>query len=260
MHRKAASKPMTQLRGTARLGTLGLYFAFLLILPAAAETVASAKGYDAIKSIGVISAVGDSIHVSTKGLTVFSAHEDEISISDMGLDDELEKFIGEKITPRFNVQPIQYDRSQFSRSTNPGFMVLAAPPPIADIVKTLSASVDAYLVISKAAVPFGVNENALRAGFNIGKGGAFTDIFEMYAFIDITLFDAHNHLALAHMVYPAPISRFRGGTVESLPFDDSLWPADLQHFTQMQHDQLKDILSNDLHLIASKGLGQMGLL
>jgi hypothetical protein len=261
MLRKAASKPKARLRGAALLGTLGLYFTFLLGLPAAAETVAPAKGFDAVKSIGVISAVGDSIHAGTKGLTVFSTHEDQISILDMGLDGDLEKFVSEKINPRFNVQPIQFDRAQFSTSKDPEFVTIGTPPPpIAALVKALDAPVDAYLVISKAAVPFGVNEQALRPGFNIGKGGAFTDTFEMYAFIDITLFDARTHLKLAHAVYPAPISRLWGGTVESLPFNGSLWPTDLQHFTQMQHDQLKDILSDDLHLIVSKGLGRMGLL
>ena len=181
-------------------------------------------------------------------------------ISDLGLDDALTTFVGQKLSARFQVEPVEFDRAKFSAVQEPGFLKTLSLPPIHDLVQNLTAPVDAYLVISKDLVAYGLNDDILRPGLNIGRGGFHEDEYEANAFIMLSVFDAHTHALLAMIDYPPPISHFWGGKVETLPLDGALWPDNDGNFTQPQLDKLKTLFSDDLDGIVSKSMEQLGLL
>src|ERR1700678_3842566 len=168
-----------------------LMLTIVATFPAAAETPStlSASSLASIKSIGVISAVGDTLNIATNGpLLRLSMTQKLRPISDLGIDDSLEAFVSQKLDGQFKIGKVQYDRAKFSLVQQPDFLQLVSLPPTQELIKSLAAPVDAYLVISKDLVPFGLDDKVLRPGLNIGRGGFHEDQYVADAFITVSVF------------------------------------------------------------------------
>ena len=241
-----------------------LLLTIVAVFPAGAAEVPStldAAKLATIKSVGIISAVGDTLNISTNGPFLRLSMSQKVRpISDMGIDDALEAFVRQKLSTRYKIEPVQYGRGQFSGVKDSGYLRKNDLPPLEKLVNSLSATVDAYLIISKDLVPFGLDEKVARPGLNIGRGGFYEDQYVADAFIKVSLIDARTSVLLAQASYPPPISRLWGGKVERLPLDGALWPDDAGNFTQLQHDELKKVLTDDLEAIVSRLVEQQGLI
>jgi hypothetical protein len=123
------------------------------------------------KTIGVISAVGDTLTLTKAGLTGPGKGEQRVySIESWGIDDLIISRAGSLLSGRFQVKPVTYKRAAFEalERNNPVVMVnLLRRDKIKDLVRTEAESqgLDAYVVITKGT---SVYDNGGRSVGGIG--------------------------------------------------------------------------------------------
>lgn len=215
--------------------------------------------YAAIHSIGVISAIGDLLNVAVWG--PFNIHRgmSAYPIESLKIDDEIENLVSDIVRDRFTITPVPYDRAAFTKAEK---SVWGLPcPQVEKLIRRVAAPVDAFLVISKGDIPYGVDPSDLNCGLNIMRSGEPVESaqFDKFLFVDFTLIDAKSYKVLARAKYPPPISMFWGGQVKSTPLDGALWPDSNGHFTDDQLAALKRSVMGDLDTVTRDALRQMGL-
>ena len=91
---------------------------FLLIVVSGCASIdARSSKLQAIKTVGVISAVGDELTLTNAGLTGFENHDQSVSIEPWGIDDLIVSRAGALLSRRFQVQPVTRRNSGLSRNT-----------------------------------------------------------------------------------------------------------------------------------------------
>jgi len=112
-----------------------------------------------IKTVGVISAVGDQFTLAKAGLTALNSSPRNVPITSWGLDDLIVQEVGKALSARFQVQSVTYPRAAFAAiqdSAIPAVNLVRADP-FKTLVRTeLSPQgLDAYIVITRAKANFG---------------------------------------------------------------------------------------------------------
>jgi hypothetical protein len=88
---------------------------FLLIVVSGCASIdARSSKLQVIKTVGVISAVGDELTLTNAGLTGFENHYQSVSIEPWGIDDLIVSRAGALLSRRFQVQPVTYKRAAFA--------------------------------------------------------------------------------------------------------------------------------------------------
>ena len=123
----------------------------------------------AIKTVGVISALGDEMSVTRAGLTPLNSPGQSVSIRSWGLDDLVVQQAAALLNGRFRVQPVSYPRDAFAaiRESVVVPVNLARGDPFKAMVRTdvSPRGLDAYLVISRAKSKLGSGRNVHGIGF-----------------------------------------------------------------------------------------------
>jgi len=108
----------------------------------------------AVKTVGIISAIGDEMSVARAGLTGLNNTNRSLSIEAWGLDDLVVQQAATALSVRFNVQPVSYRRAAFAAITDSPIrpMNLVRGDPFNKLVQTEVSpqGLDAYVVITKA--------------------------------------------------------------------------------------------------------------
>ncbi len=113
-----------------------------LFLAACALPVPSEK-LSGIKSVAVISAIGDTITFQDIGTTVFENNNVAASIGAWGIDDFVSETASARLQGRYDVRRLSYDRSAF---------LTASRAALGDTVRSAGGTqqpVDAYVVVEK---------------------------------------------------------------------------------------------------------------
>ena len=113
----------------------------------------------AVKTVGIISAIGDQFTYATAGLTSLDNSPRSGSIASWGLDDMMVQQVTETLSTRFQVQPLTYSRATFAttRESPVTAVNLVRGDPFKKLVQTEVSpqGLDAYIVITKARSYFG---------------------------------------------------------------------------------------------------------
>jgi hypothetical protein len=111
------------------------------------------------KTVGIISAIGDTLTLTSAGLTGFKNEEQSFPVEPWGIDDFIVSRAGALLTRHYQVQPVTYDRAAFAaafkRDNTVPVVNLLRKSPIKDLVREQAApqGLDAYVVITKASWP-----------------------------------------------------------------------------------------------------------
>lgn len=210
-----------------------------------------------IRSIAIISAIGDSITFASVGPFNFHRGAWSLSIVDWGVDDQLEQEVARKLGGHFNIVHAIYDRPSFSREISHAITV--EEPPINDLISKLSTPVDAYLVISKHGTRSTHEYLNLMGGINVlEQTNAFRKpVYALCILIQVQLIDAKTDVPIAeNIVVLKPGIRYDDPENQ---FDPSLWPHDGTDLTAVQESELRKQVVAKLIPIIDGSLGAIGL-
>ena len=140
-----------------------------VVLSAAAAFETRATRLLAIKTVGIISAIGDEMSVTRAGLTALNYPGRSVSVQSWGLDDLIVQQATTLLSGRFRVQPVSYSRTQFSaiKESPVGPVNLLRGDPFKALVRTEVSpqGLDAYIVITPAKSKLGTGRNVEGIGF-----------------------------------------------------------------------------------------------
>jgi hypothetical protein len=112
-----------------------------------------------VKTVGIISAIGDQFTFEKAGLTGLDNNPRSGPIASWGLDDMMVQQVAEALSIRFQVQPVTYPRATFAttRESTITAVNLVRGDPFKKLVQTEVSpqGLDAYIVITKARAYFG---------------------------------------------------------------------------------------------------------
>ena len=213
---------------------------FLLIVVSGCASIdARSSKLQAIKTVGVISAVGDELTLTNAGLTGFENHDQSVSIEPWGIDDLIVSRAGALLSRRFQVQPVTYKRAAFAALERnapiagpivvPTFVVnRMGDDPIKALVRTQVSpqGLDAYVVVTKAKTKYGSRGHTITGIGVINRTALFESHAQAHALYMIRVIDGHEFTVMdtkaAAPVDNTEIVRLAG---PSRTVDDSLLPT-----------------------------------
>ena len=150
----------------------------------------------AVKTVGVISAVGDEISFARTGLTGLAGLNNasqRFPVSSWGLDDLVVQQVTTALNGRFQVQPVTYKRAGFAMvEDSPVVPVnLMRRDPFKKLIQTEVSpqGLDAYVVITKAKANFGGGGRKIEGIGFITYGTLLASYSQIYALYEIRIID-----------------------------------------------------------------------
>ena len=199
------------------------FFAALLVLGALIAPASASGGFANVKSVAVISAIGDCIRLQRIDATIFSAGEDAECAPIDGIDDTVVDQITKALAPRFAVKAVRYNRDAIAHMP----FVLATGIGEANIDAQLKAianpGVDAYVVVQKLRLSNVISDNS-RWSDGLGmarESSLFGATNKMFALFTIRVIDAHTFKELADHPVKEPGSFL--GLFPIMEVDEALW-------------------------------------
>jgi hypothetical protein len=183
------------------------------------------------KTVGVISAVGDTLTITTAGLTGPGNGGRAYSIESWGIDDLIVTRAGALLSRHFKVQPVVYKRAAFAalERNNPVVVVnLLRKDKIKELVRTEAATqgLDAYVVITKATSIYGNGARSVEGIGIIHHSALLNSYNQIHALYVVKLIDGHKFNVLgtwsAAPLDNTEVVRLRG---PSRTVDDAFLPA-----------------------------------
>ena len=112
-----------------------------------------------VKTVGIISAIGDQFTFEKAGLTGLDNSSRSGPIASWGLDDLMAQQVTDALSIRFQMQPVTYPRATFATTRESAITAvnLVRGDPFKKLVQTEVSpqGLDAYIVITKAKAYFG---------------------------------------------------------------------------------------------------------
>ncbi|MBH5388027.1 hypothetical protein [Bradyrhizobium diversitatis] len=137
-------------------------------LGAAAAFETRASRIQAIKTVGIVSAIGEEMSLTRAGLTGLGNVAQSASISAWGLDELIVQQVTRLLSGRFRVQPVNYRRAAFAavRDSAVAPVNLLRGDPFKELVRSDIApqGLDAYIVITRARSKLGNGRNVEGVG------------------------------------------------------------------------------------------------
>ncbi|WKA29511.1 hypothetical protein [Bradyrhizobium roseum] len=140
-----------------------------LSLTAAAAFETRTTRLQAIKTVGIISAVGEEISVTRVGLAPLSNRLESVPVQSWGLDDLIVRQATAVLNGRYQVQTVNYPRAAFAavRESAIGPVNLISGDPFKVLVRrdVSPQGLDAYVVITRAKSTLGTGRKVEGFGF-----------------------------------------------------------------------------------------------
>jgi hypothetical protein len=229
---------MRRVAGPAWLGSLCLSALFALSGCASVEGTSRLQG---IKTVGIISAIGDKFSFTPSGLTSINNAPRSFSIEPWGIDDQIVARATSVLGQRFQVQAVTYHRELFAEpehdSSIPG-ADLVRDDPFKELVRShvQPQGLDAYVAITKATPKYGTR-GAPVSGIGLIKHSALLDSSAVvHALYVVRVVDGHSFRTVDKKSAPpmanSGVIRLAGPSRE---FD----PGDQQVFYPLQNEPLR---------------------
>jgi hypothetical protein len=161
----------------------------------------------AVKTVGIISAVGDQITFARGGLTGANNHSDSFPVASWGLDDLIVQQVTEVLNGRFQVQPVTYRRDAFAKLEKDSVVApvnLIRGDPFKKLVQTdvSPQGLDAYIVITKAKSNFGGGSRKVEGIGFLTYGTALASYNQIHVLYEIRVFDGKTFDVIEKMAAP----------------------------------------------------------
>jgi hypothetical protein len=200
--------------------------------PLSNDLLAASLASGGRKSVGVISAIGDTFSMQKVGLTVFGNALDRVPIEPWGIDDFVVKRISAHLSKHFDVRKVDYPKGAFALVDQPKSILSSDykdyRDQIRDAVRAASTTqkCDLYIVVTKARSTFS-NTNQIMSGLGIidASNFAFTSVF-VFALSEIRVYDGHTFTVLGYKRAPVQQQTFMAVVHgPNRQVDQSWWPA-----------------------------------
>lgn len=221
----------------------------LLLLAGCNSQPVSPGQLSGIKTIGVISLIGEEFSLTNRGITVFGNSVSQGSIADWNIDGRISDRVAAALEPRFDVKPVIFERSAFGRgiffSGSHAFARMddGSERSINDALGDSPAQhFDAYLVITKTGTD--VTPTAVGTSLEVGGLGLyhahppFVEYTQLHALYRISLVDGADDslLGASDAILPNSCREFTGPCRDVSP---SLWTDTFEALTATQKQQLR---------------------
>jgi hypothetical protein len=184
--------------GMQRLSALLL----LALLGACAAVDASAPKLAAIKTIGVISAMGGELTITKAGLTGLAGNAPSVPIESWGIDDLIVSRTNLLLSRRFDVHPVTYRRAAFAAVEEDSAVAAVnflRDDPIKKLIPAEASpqGLDAYVLITKSKSIYGSTGRTVAGVGVINSTAVFGSYSQIHALYVIRLLDGHNFKLIA---------------------------------------------------------------
>lgn len=146
----------------------------------------------AVKTVGIISAIGDQFTLARAGLTGLDNSSRSFPISSWGLDDLIVQQATAALSGRFQVKPVSYQRAVFAsiKESPIKAVELVRGDPFKKLVKTEVSpqGLDAYIVITKAQANLGGGRKVEGMGL-VTYRAVLESYSQLYALYEIRIVD-----------------------------------------------------------------------
>ena len=160
----------------------------------------------AVKTVGIISAVGDEIIFAKGGLTGLNNRSQSFPIASWGLDDLIVQQATTALNGRFQVQPVSYNRAAFTaiKDSPVAPVNLVRGDAFKKLVQTEVSpqGLDAYIVIAKAKSSFGSGPRKIEGIGLITYGTVMESYNQVHALYEIRVFDGKTFEIIEKMTAP----------------------------------------------------------
>jgi len=239
------------------VGALKLALLCLLLCAGAGARVGAAASpkSQGIRSIGIVSAIGDKFYVQKVGLMAFGNDIKEFPIDSWRIDDLVASKARGLLSKSYDVRPVTYRRAA----------IAAAPISRNGLADTLRAELspqgrDAYLVVTKIPVQYGGTNQSI-SGLGIVEGPF--DHYFIYAILRIVLVDGREFSTIAQSIAALPEAK-PCNSLFNKPFicganrevDKTWWPAS---FDAASNQRLKGAMVEFIDKSLPNTLRQMEL-
>jgi hypothetical protein len=173
-----------------RCAMRGFVLAGLLLLVACAPQRAAREDLARVKTIGVVSAVGDLLRFQTVGMIAPGQDIKDANIEAWRIDDMVEAHIVAALGRRYDARPIPAARAALSS---------ASGAKVAEAARAAlgGAGMDAYLVVSKEFARVGSSNQSVRGAGVLRWNRGLTTQYHAHALYRLTLVDGRNFGVLA---------------------------------------------------------------
>ena len=146
---------------------VGLAIASVVLSAAAAFETRTTK-LQAVKTVGIVSAIGEEMSLTQAGLTALGNAGQSVSISAWGLDELIVQQATKLLSGRFRVQAVSYRRAAFAavRDSAVAPVNLLRSDPFKELVRgdVAPQGLDAYIVVTRAKSKLGNGRNVEGVG------------------------------------------------------------------------------------------------
>jgi hypothetical protein len=160
----------------------------------------------AVKTVGIVSAVGDEITFARGGLTGLDNSSQSFPIGSWGLDDLIVQQVTEVLNGRFQVQPVSYKRAVFAaiKDSPVAPVNLVRGDPFKKLVQNEVSpqGLDAYIVITKARSNFGGSARKVEGIGFLTYGTVMESYNQIHALYEIRVFDGKTFDVIEKMAAP----------------------------------------------------------
>ena len=241
----------------ARVLVLGVAVLFV----GAAAATAKPIDLSGIRTIGVISDIGQHVALSSMGLTAFSNSYDMIDSSNWGIDEKATGAIADLLRDHFAIRRIIADPVAFSTLPKPGFLERPdqVQVPVEELVSRLTDrdGIDAYLVCypMRAEDPL----NGVLSGVGVFRRGGLGERFTLHAFFDCDLIDARTNKTLARGESMLGPETLFSRPLPEQPADKSIWAEHSGDLSAEQRDALRTAVTDLVARSLPWALAEIGL-
>ena len=148
--------------------SVGLVIASIALSPAAAFETRATR-LQAIKTVGIISAIGDEMSLTRAGLTASNTPGQSLSVRSWSLDELIVQQATALLNRRFRVEAVSYGRDRFAAIKESAItpVNLMRSDPFKALVRAdvSPQGLDAYIVITRAKSKLGTGRNVEGIGF-----------------------------------------------------------------------------------------------
>jgi hypothetical protein len=208
----------------------------------------------AIKNIGIISAVGDEFTFANGGLTGPDHSGRSFPIGPWGLDDLIVQQTTAALSGRFQVRPVSYSRTAFAAVTDSPIkpLDLVRGDPFKKLVRTevTPQGLDAYVVITKATMNFAGGSRKVEGVGLITYKTVLETYSQIHALYEIRVVDGKTFDIIEKMV-AQPLDNMTNVKLAgpSLPVDGSFSSATSDVRDENLHRAVVDLIVRSLPTI-----------
>jgi hypothetical protein len=181
------------MRRSSRCASLATVVVVALSVGACATFETRETKLQAVKTVGVISAVGDEMSFASGGLTGLDNRSQRFPIASWGLDELIVKQVTAALNGRFQVQPVTYKRAAFAIIEDSAVVPvnLVRGDPFKKLVQTdvSPQGLDAYIVITKAKSNFGAGSRKVEGIGLLTYGTVLESYNQVHALYEIRVID-----------------------------------------------------------------------